>query len=113
MQMDGVVVTALVGHGEAIALPGFSREQRVGSRLGLAIDGPAERGVGRVRPSRFAALIGVFDNNAKPHLAVFVLDPSKYPNTRSIHIHDHIGTLRRRQKQRVDVFPGGHWIPSP
>jgi hypothetical protein len=41
MQMDRVVVAALVGHGEAIALALLGREQRVGRGPGLAVDGPA------------------------------------------------------------------------
>src|ERR1700730_13046713 len=41
MQVDGVIVTTLVGHGQAIALSGFGREQRIGSWPGLTVDRPA------------------------------------------------------------------------
>src|SRR5437660_10764156 len=40
MQMDGVVVAALVAHGEAIALAALGGEQRIGGGPGLAVAGP-------------------------------------------------------------------------
>jgi hypothetical protein len=41
MQMDGVIVAALVAHGEAVALPALGGEQWIGSGPGSPVDGPA------------------------------------------------------------------------
>ena len=41
MQVDRVVIAALVGHGDAMALSRPRGEQRIGSRPGLAVDRPA------------------------------------------------------------------------
>jgi hypothetical protein len=41
MQMDGMIVAALVAHREAVALSALRSEQWIGSGPGLTVDGPA------------------------------------------------------------------------
>ena len=41
MQVDRMVVAALVGHRETIAFSGLSGEQRIGIRPGFSVDSPA------------------------------------------------------------------------
>ena len=50
MQVNGMVVTAFVGHDQAIPLSVLGREQWIGCRPGLAIDGPAVC-IRRARPA--------------------------------------------------------------
>src|SRR6185295_742113 len=61
-------------------------------------------------PARLAAMIGVFDDHAKAHLAVLLLDPSKYPYTWPVHLHDHIGTFRGCEKECFDRLPRRYGI---
>jgi hypothetical protein len=56
-------------------------------------------------------MIGVFDHHAKAHFAILVLDPSKYPHARPVHLHDHIGAFRGCEKKCVDSLPRRHRIP--
>jgi hypothetical protein len=59
---------------------------------------------------RLTTLIGVFDDDAEPFLALVVRDLAKDPNARPVHLHDHVGAFRRGQEQNVDGARRRHAI---
>jgi hypothetical protein len=59
---------------------------------------------------RLAALVGVLDDHAKAHLPILVPDRSENPDAGAVHLDDHVGTFRRREKQRIDASLRRHRV---
>jgi hypothetical protein len=47
---------------------------------------------------RLAALVGVFDDDAKAHISIIVLDPAEDPDAGPFHLDDHVCAFRRCEK---------------
>ena len=59
---------------------------------------------------RLATLIGVFDDDTKPHLAVVIIDLAHDPDARSTHLDDDIGTLGGSESHDIDRGRSRHRI---